>query len=83
MTALIIRVSVPWAHRPGRQGVVVELTHGDEVVQRRMRHRIEVPAQDHVALLASAAAGLDHGVDLRQHDRQLGQLDVSPPGVEQ
>ena len=61
----------------------MELARGDELIQGHTGNSVEVPAQDGIASLTSALAGLDQGVDLCQHDGQLGQLHVAPPGVEQ
>lgn len=58
------------------------MTRGDELVQRRVRNRIEIPTQDHITKFPVGLTGFDHPVDLCQHDGQLSQLHVAPLGVE-
>lgn len=59
------------------------MTGGDELVQRRVRDRIEIPAQDDITKFTAGLAGFDHPVNLCQHDGQLSQLHVASLGVEE
>lgn len=66
-------------HLPGWHPMVLELSVPDEVVERWIRNRIQVPTQDDGAMAAIRQPG--YFVHFGQENGHLGQLDITPAWV--